>query len=260
MNFRFSPCEEQRAVSKWLFICLWSRVQFLLALWRLTPLGLRLTSKGAATRGALATFSATIAFGAFHSLLCLPQTKAGTQKLLGPRFGRGLYRLFFNLQSLVTTGALVLFVLSRPARVVYSAPKWARPIHWLVQGSALFIALWSVKELRFRRFSGIEGALDAARNEDEIAQPETQTPDGGDGLEFERGPYKWSRHPLEWAPLVLLWATPLLKTNWLGFNLAATIYMIAGVFAEEKRLEAKSGESYGRYQEKVGLVFGRKKR
>ncbi len=222
-------------------------------------MGLRLTSKGAATRGALATFGATVAFGVFHSLLCLPQTKKGAQKVFGPRFGRGFYRLFFNLQSLVTTGALVLLIVSRPARVVYSAPKWARPIHWLLQLASLFVAVWSVKELRFRRFSGAQGALDALKDEPEIAQPETQTPDGGDGLELERGPYKWSRHPLEWAPLVLLWATPMLKTNWIGFNLAATFYMIAGVFAEEKRLVAKSGDKYRAYQQRVGVVFGRKR-
>ena len=222
-------------------------------------MGLRFTSKGAATRGALATFWATVAFGAFHSLLCLPQTKTGAQKLFGLRFGRGFYRLFFNLQSLVTTGALVLLVVSRPSRVVYSAPRWARPLHWLLQASALFVALWSVKELRFRRFSGAQGALDAIQDEPDIAQPETQTPDGGDGLALERGPYRWSRHPLEWGPLVLLWGTPLLKTNWIGFNLAATIYMIAGVFAEEKRLLAKGGDKYRAYQKRVGVVFGRKK-
>lgn len=236
-------------------------MQFLLVLWRLTPWGLRSTSKGAATRGALASFGATVAFGVWHSLLCLPRVKSGAQKVLGPRFGRGLYRLFFNLQSLVTLGALVAFVISRPSRVLYSAPKWARPIHWAVQIGALFIALWGVKELRFRRFSGLQGALDAAQNKpvEEIAFPETQSPDGGDGLSYDRGPFRWSRHAIEWIILVVLWGTPLLKTNWIGFNISATFYMIAGVLAEEKRLLAKGGDAYRDYQKKVGLVFGRRK-
>lgn len=212
-------------------------------------------------RGALATFGATVAFGLWHSLLCLPRVKSDAQKLIGPRYGRGFYRLFFMLQSLLTTGALAAFVITRPSRVIYSAPKWARPLHWMVQTGAVFIALWGVKELRFRRFSGIQGAADAIKGkpQDEIAAPETQSPDGGDGLSYERGPFRWSRHAIEWIILVVLWATPLLKTNWIGFNIASTFYMIAGVFAEEKRLVAKGGDAYRDYQKKVGLVFGRKK-
>ncbi len=211
--------------------------------------------------GALASFGAMAAYGALHSLLSLPQAKAGAQKLLGPRWGRGAYRLFFNLQALATLGALIGFVLSRPARVVYAAPKWARPLVWATQAGAVLIALWGIKELRFRRFSGIEGVSDVLSDKptEDIAAPETQAPDGGDGLPFDRGPFRYSRHAVEWIILVVLWATPTLKTNWLGLNLAATIYMVLGVLQEEKRLEAKGGDAFRAYQKRVGLVFGRAK-
>lgn len=233
-------------------------MRFLLLFWRALPFADRFTSPRAARWGMWQAFGATVAFGAFHSWLCLPRTKESTQKLIGPRFGRGFYRLFFNLQALVSTVALVAFVVSRPQKIVYRATGTARLIHWAVQVAALIVAVWSVKELRFRRFSGIQGAVDAARSREDIAEPETQTPDGGDGLELARGPYAWSRHPVEWAPLVLLWATPLLKTNWLGFNVATTAYMVFGVWQEEKRLATKSGDKWAQYCARVNVFFGRK--
>jgi len=237
------------------------RVQFLLALWRNSPLGLRSTSKEAATRGALASFAAMAAYGLLHSLFCLTSAKAGARKLLGPRLGRGVYRLFFNLQSLVGLGAVVAVILSRPSRVVYAAPKAVRPLFWATQAGALLIALWGFKELRFRRFSGIQGTLQAFGDTpvEEIATPEAQAPDGGDGLPFDRGPFRYSRHAIEWIILVIMWATPTLKTNWLGFNIAGTIYMVLGVLQEEKRMEAKGGDAFRAYQKRVALVFGRAK-
>ena len=88
-------------------------MRFLLLFWRALPFADRLTSPRAARLGAWQAFGATIAFGAVHSWLCLPSTKAAAQKFIGPRFGRGFYRLFFNLQALVSTVALVAFVVSR---------------------------------------------------------------------------------------------------------------------------------------------------
>lgn len=233
-------------------------MRFLLSFWRLLPFADRFTSPRAAKWGAVQTFAATVAFGALHSFLCLPATKRGARKLVGERYGRGFYRLFFMLQSLVTTGALAVFILSRPHKVLYRATKSARLVHWAVQFGAIIVALWGVKELRFRRFSGLEGASDAVLDKPEIAEPETQSPDGGDGLDYERGPFKWSRHAIEWIILVVLWATPILKTNWLGFNIASTIYMVFGVLQEEKRLAAKGGTKWQRYCSRVGMVFGRK--
>ncbi len=218
----------------------------------------RFTSARAAKIGAFQTFGATLAFGALHSALCLPGAKTAAQKLVGERYGRGFYRAFFMLQSLVTTGALALFVVSRPQKVLYRASKTGHLVHWAIQLSAILVALWGVKELRFRRFSGIEGVSDALSGADEISQPETQSPDNGDGRGYELGPFAWSRHAIEWIILIVLWATPVLKTNWLGFNIASTIYMVLGVGQEEKRLAAKGGQAWKTYCSRVRILFGRK--
>lgn len=204
---------------------------------------------------------ATFAFGVWHSLLCARIVKNAVQTLVDERAGRGFYRLSFNIQSLFTAGALVWFVVSRPQRVVYHSPLPFRFANWLAQAACLGVAIWSVKELGPKRFLGIQGAQDVLNGAEPIAEPETQTPHF-DEESFvdeapERGPYRWSRHPLEWAPLGLLWLTPTLKTNWLAFNLAATIYMVLGAWHEERLLENRGGDGFRAYRERVGFVFGR---
>ncbi len=225
---------------------------------RALPLAAPLTSKQAARRGFFEAFLATLAFGVLHSALCLPGAKSAARRSLGERYGRGFYRLFFMVQSLLSTGALVAFVLSRPQRTVYRANQKTLPLHLAVQLGALLIAGWGVKELRFRRFAGLDGARDALADAPDIAEPETQSPDGGDGLPYERGPFRWSRHAIEWLILVIMWAAPILQTNWVGFFAASTVYMVLGVLQSEKRLAAKGGEAWRAYAARVGLVFGRK--
>lgn len=225
---------------------------------RALPLVVNRTSKSAAQDAMLPIALATLLFGAWHSLLCARSVKNAVQTVVDERVGRGFYRLAFQLQSLVTTSALVWFVVSRPQRVLYHSP--ARGLHWLGQFVCLSIAIWSVKELGPKRFLGIQGVQDVLSGQEPVCEPETQTPHFDEALVDEapeRGPYRWSRHPLEWAPLGLLWLTPTLKTNWLAFNFAATIYMILGAYHEERLLLNRGGDAFRAYQKRVGFVFGR---
>jgi hypothetical protein len=206
------------------------------------------TSKRAARDAMTPIVLATLGFGAWHSLLSARSIKNVAIRVLGERRGRGWYRLAFNAQSLVTTGALVWFVISRPQRPLYHVPMPFRALNWAAQAACLLTAVWSVKELGPKRFLGIQGVQDVSSGQNPVVEPETQTPHF-DEESFvdeapERGPYRWSRHPLEWAPLGLLWLTPTLKTNWLAFNVAATIYMIVGAYHEERLLLNRGGDGF----------------
>lgn len=201
-----------------------------------------------ARRGMMEIGAATVGFALWHSFLCaLPVKKALTDALQS----RGLtYRLFFNLQSFVTVGALAAWILTRPKRTIYNAQGWKKFPFWLGQIGFLSVCLWSVAHLQPARFL-------LGEKSDE---PDAQGPNVHQNGQIEaRGPFAWSRHPLEWGPMLLLFCTPHLKTNWLVFNALGLLYSFLGALHEEKRLEKIAPKPFARYQKQVGFFFGRKK-
>lgn len=63
------------------------------------------------------------------------------------------------------------------------------------------------------------------------------------------GPFRYSRHPLNVAPLPVFWLQPLMTTRLLGFNVVATMYLVLGSLHEERRLGRAYGARYRRYLE-----------
>lgn len=70
-----------------------------------------------------------------------------------------------------------------------------------------------------------------------------------------RGPYLWVRHPLYFAVLVLIWASPVLTTDRLLFNLLWTAWIVAGTLLEERDLVASFGGVYRDYQRSVPMLI-----
>ena len=156
---------------------------------------------------------ATLIFALWHSLLASLPVK---NRVAGALHARSwTYRGFFMAQSAVTFGALLWLIFSRPKRTIYRFEGWKKLPFWLAQGFFAGVCLWSVWELAPARF--VLGKIDD--------EPETQSPDFHRNDEnAARGPFRWSRHPLEWAPVLILCCTPHLKTNWLAFNILGAFY------------------------------------
>jgi len=69
------------------------------------------------------------------------------------------------------------------------------------------------------------------------------------------GPYFWVRHPLYFFLLVLIWASPVMNSDRLVFNLLWTCWVIYGTHLEEKDLVAVFGDTYSRYQKVVPMLL-----
>jgi steroid 5-alpha reductase family enzyme len=210
-----------------------------------------------AGRGAAQVGAATVAFALWHSFLCARGTKERVQSLLGERRGKGLYRLGFNLQALACTGALALWILSRPHRLLYDAKAPIRLGLWAGQVASLAVCLSALWAIGARRFSGLHSLQHLSEGREQVFEPEAQGPPLDDGGQVDsRGVFRWSRHPLEWAPMLVLWLSPTLKTNWLAFTALGTAYSLWGARHEEERLERVSGDSFREYQQQAAFFVG----
>jgi protein-S-isoprenylcysteine O-methyltransferase Ste14 len=70
-----------------------------------------------------------------------------------------------------------------------------------------------------------------------------------------RGPYRWVRHPLYSAILVLFWSNPDVTADRLLFNILWTAWICLGVYLEEADLRDDFGETYAQYQRKVPALI-----
>lgn len=69
--------------------------------------------------------------------------------------------------------------------------------------------------------------------------------------------YKLVRHPMMTGVLISLWAMPELTISRLVFTLAMTVYVLVGIYFEEKTLVADLGEDYDAYRRTTpGLIPG----
>jgi protein-S-isoprenylcysteine O-methyltransferase Ste14 len=70
-----------------------------------------------------------------------------------------------------------------------------------------------------------------------------------------RGPYRWVRHPLYSAMLLLIWSYPELTADRLLFNVAWTTWIVVGTILEERDLVWAFGAEYRRYQRRVPMLL-----
>ena len=70
-----------------------------------------------------------------------------------------------------------------------------------------------------------------------------------------RGAYRWVRHPIYTASLLLIWSQPDLTYDRILFNVSWTGWIIIGSFLEERDLVTNFGPAYKEYQQKVPMLI-----
>lgn len=74
------------------------------------------------------------------------------------------------------------------------------------------------------------------------------------------GCYGIVRHPLYLFTILFMILNPVMTAQWLLLTLLSTIYFIVGAVVEERRMVAKFGDEYLRYQKTVPFLIPRGKR
>jgi protein-S-isoprenylcysteine O-methyltransferase Ste14 len=75
-------------------------------------------------------------------------------------------------------------------------------------------------------------------------------------LDFvERAMYKYIRHPIQTGVLIGIWATPSMALTQLILSVGFTLYIIIGLWFEERDLVKEHGEAYIAYRKQTGSVL-----
>lgn len=67
--------------------------------------------------------------------------------------------------------------------------------------------------------------------------------------------YKYVRHPIQLGTVIGLWATPSMSWGHFLLSFGLTLYVLAGLYFEEKSLVKTFGDDYRSYQEKVPMLI-----
>ena len=191
---------------------------------------------------------ATAVFATVHSALASRQAKHAAGRLVGEERRDATYRVFYVAQSLCGFAGLVAFTASLPKRTVYRVQGPAAHLLRLGQAAGVMHLIAGLREIGVMRWAGLYNFA-AWRTggpipEGPVAQgPELQV----DGRLSTDGPFRWSRHPLNFSGIPIFWFTPHMTTRRLGFNLASTLYFILGSAHEEARLKEAYGDVYRGY-------------
>lgn len=195
---------------------------------------------GCSTTGALTVNTAlSLAFFAQHSGMIRRPFESRMSRIV-PRY---LHRALYAVASgLVLWTVMLLWQPVEPV-LVSAGPT----LRWLLR--ALFVAaaagfLWGLRSL---------DALDGFG-----ARPIRAHLRGASPAEPElaaRGAYRWVRHPLYTAVLVMIWAAPDVTADRLLFSVLWTIWVVIAVRLEERDLVAEFGDAYRRYQRQVPMLL-----
>jgi methanethiol S-methyltransferase len=198
----------------------------------------------------LKAMAATVIFGMVHSALASRQAKHTAVHLVGERRRNAWYRPLYLVQSLVTFGALALYVKALPDQTLYSVRGPLAGVMQLTRVASVGYAVYAAYHVGIPAMLGWPGLTAWWHGAAVVPrEPEAQGParSGDEGLHVT-GPFLVSRHPLNLAPLPVLWLAPTMTVNLAVFNGVATLYFVLGSVHEERRLRASYGPAYRAYQ------------
>lgn len=181
-------------------------------------------------------------FGVVHSLTAALNLKAWARRVMGERLYHGLYRLLYNILSVVTLVPALVAMVGLPDQTLYVISFPLSGLAVIVQLVGVVGVVASLLATDLFKFVGLTQFL-MLLSGGALPLPDRPL--------VTTGVYRLVRHPLYFFSLLALWPLPIMTRNVLLFNLAATAYFILGSYPEERKLEAVFGEAYRQYKAKT---------
>jgi protein-S-isoprenylcysteine O-methyltransferase Ste14 len=180
-----------------------------------------------------------VAFALQHSIMARPAFKERWTRLVPAAVERSTFVL--------ATGVVLLpvLVLWQPMSTVLWDVS-ILPVQIALHGIALaawaylFIASFAINH--FELF-GLQQVYEYARGR-EVSSVSFK----------ERWMYRFDRHPIMSGALIGMWVTPYMQLDHLLFAATATLYILIGVYFEERALRRELGDTYDDYAKRVGSL------
>lgn len=179
-------------------------------------------------------------FGIQHTLMARKSFKKKWTKIVAKPIERSTYVLLSSLAILLLLWfwqPITATVWQVDANWASLLLQWGFWLGWLV----LFLSTWMIDH--FDLF-GVKQVWNYLKGRKQNAPPF-----------MEPGFYKYVRHPLMLGFLIAFWSTPHMTAGHLIFSAGMTLYIVIGVYFEEKSMMQRFGEDYEDYKQRVPKFF-----
>jgi hypothetical protein len=198
-----------------------------------------------------------LGYALVHSLLASRRAKGAARRTLGARGRDGLYRFLFNAQAVLLFAWAARAFVRLPDRTLYRvAPPWS----WAMYGgqlAGLGLMAWAASAVGIARMTGLGPLAALVRGGRPEREPEAQGPVlGADGEMLARGPFRFTRHPANWGPLVAVLLFPHMTVNRATLAALSVAYLVTGSVHEEHRHLAAHRRPYQRYRSRAPFLLG----
>jgi protein-S-isoprenylcysteine O-methyltransferase Ste14 len=183
-------------------------------------------------------------YGLVHSLLAGHALKHWIEQTWGiaaQRFYRIMYVLFASV-ALLPLLAMAAFL---PDRRLYQFPAGWMVFTLLVQAAAGLGLLRAVAQTGAWEFIGLS----------QIGDPRPLVRSSAPQSLVTGGFYRYVRHPIYSFSFILLWLMPYMSWNILALVIGLSVYMLAGIYFEERKLVAEFGEAYRAYRRRTRALI-----
>jgi methanethiol S-methyltransferase len=193
--------------------------------------------------GTLLLVLASILWGIVHSLTASHRAKEIAARLFGKARSDRFYRFGYNIFSAITILPILALLALLPDQFLYSIPAPWLYLTLALQALAALTALVGVLQTGVWEFIGL-GQLFREKQ----SEPARLT---------IHGLYRYVRHPLYSASLIILWLTPEMTLNRLTLWVIFSLYFIIGAYFEEKKLLREFGQQYADYKAQTPMLIPR---
>lgn len=177
-------------------------------------------------------------WGFVHSVVASFQFKEILRRTLGVGFMK-FYRLLYNLFAVVSIAPVLYLKVILPDKGLYQIPAPWSYLMLTGQGISALLLLVAVMQTDVLSFAGLRQLV------------EEEKP----GKLVTGGLYRIVRHPLYTFSLLILWFSPLVTLNSFIIYLLFTVYILIGIFFEERKLVREYGEEYVSYRNVTPMLI-----